>query len=195
MKPRLYVVDDFFTDPEYIRSEVLQKEHTDLTSPIDNITYHGINMGVPHHINVAMRIALRRLFGKEIKVKYCFSRLRTSRMKPTPNNIHSDRTMSQYAAHIYLSEVWPDGSGTSFWKNKQYDMEEDVGLTEEQAETIRAQTNDRSYWTLTNRVAGKYNRFIVHDSTLFHSADPFEGFGDNINDGRLVVTMFFDLEE
>jgi len=188
MKPHVVVLDDFFLNPQKMLSGVQEDGFSDIVSQWDGVTYPGICKLDWFSNYMAERMNF--MFGEKIEGVTCFARITSSAQKPAPNQIHPDTVMSQYACLIYLSEVWPEGSGTSFWEHKkQGRLHTELSNHEE----LQRDSNDRSKWTEYYRVQGKQNRALIYDSRLFHCAEPVGGFGHNAQDGRIVLTYFFNM--
>jgi len=110
-----------------------------------------------------------------------------------PNHaVHSDAGWGTKALVLYLSEK--EGTGTAFWKHKQ------TGATSISMSTapallpyIAPDWNNVEAWEQTDMVQSKYNRALIYDGQDFHSRWPFEAYGKNIDDGRLIVVGFFTL--
>ena len=103
------------------------------------------------------------------------------------NKIHSDLVMGSFAAHVYLSLDWPAGSGTSFWTNKLLGMRHTAGMD---PATIRS--NSVEDWDRYLSAQAVFNRMLIHRGDAWHLAEPVGGWGSTPEDGRLVVTCFFD---
>ena len=54
---------------------------------------------------------------------------------------------------------------------------------------IRKEGLDRSKWQHTMTVPMRFNRLVLLQPHYWHTAGP--GFGDNVENGRLVYLMFF----
>lgn len=188
MRPHIAIFDDFFADPTDTLKQLRQAGFRDVVSEWDGVTYPGIcQMG--NHIFAG---SLRKILGHEIETVATFARLTSAQEKPAPNQIHPDTVMSQYALLIYMSEKWPAGSGTSFWDHKtegRYHTE----LTNH--ETVKRDSNDRTQWLEYFRTEAKQNRALLYDSRLYHCAEPVGGFGSGPEDGRIVITSFFNIVE
>ncbi|MGH8191496.1 MAG: hypothetical protein ACREP2_08635 [Rhodanobacteraceae bacterium] len=57
------------------------------------------------------------------------------------------------------------------------------------ADIIEKGSNDDSKWELTMQVPMRYNRRVLLRPWLWHNAG--QGFGDSLENGRLVYLMFF----
>jgi hypothetical protein len=51
---------------------------------------------------------------------------------------------------------------------------------------------DRSKWELSMTVPMRFNRLVLLRPWLWHTSGP--GFGDSVENGRLVYVMFFVLD-
>lgn len=186
-RPVFLILDDFFEDPEGIRTEIIYRDFVDFKNPVDAIIYPGIQVA-PKGTQEILEHRLRNIIGRDIVIDACFARLTTKKMAEAPHKIHSDRIMGHYSCHIYLSKFWPLGGGTSFWTHP-YEGQRHTFLTNE-ARIVEDQ-NDQTKWSRDILVQAEFNRALIHDACLWHCAEPVGGWGEGPEDGRLVLTTFF----
>jgi len=199
--PDLVVVDDFFRDPDEVRSLALAQEFRS-----DLRYFKGLRSDTrfpwPH-----LREEFGRLLGRPVTewlehaANGCFQQ--TSDRDPLV--WHHDG--QSYAAAVYLMPDAPPSSGTSFWRDRTYGCRRSPAHPLEakrlgSAEAVSAaesvvydphnfETPDN--WELVESVAGLYNRLVIWDAKLFHSATSYEEFGDRgTARTRLVQLFFFD---
>jgi hypothetical protein len=190
MSPVLAIFDDFFTDPQAVFREISSGPFEPYQSAWDGVTYPGINLHVPREIQDFVLKRLEGVTGKKIR-GVCFARTMLKGMK-APHRIHSDVIMGDYSMHVYLSEDWPEGSGTSFWRHK---TEGDRHTSETDVTRVDQDHDNMEMWEREFLLSAQFNRAVIHDSSLFHAAEPHEGFGDSPSNGRLVLTCFFSEEK
>lgn len=97
--------------------------------------------------------------------------------------IHAD-IYNVWSGVCYLTPNAPVNSGTCFYKHKKTGQYEYVN-------SFHDGTN-YSDWDTTDFVANYYNRLVLFRGSLFHAAVNY--FGDNLENGRLFQTFFFDTE-
>jgi hypothetical protein len=102
--------------------------------------------------------------------------------------IHSDYE-NNYAAVVYLTPNAPEGTGTSFYKNKSTNSEFDIsGIPFSKEECM-----DFDRWEEVKYLENVYNRCIIFNAKRYHSAKNY--FGNSIENGRLFQVFFFDLKD
>lgn len=102
--------------------------------------------------------------------------------------IHTDYE-TNYAAVIYLTPNPPEGTGTSFYKNKNTGIEfDDPDITFPKEECV-----DFGRWEEVKYLENVYNRCIIFNAKRYHSAKNY--FGNSIENGRLFQVFFFDLKD
>lgn len=114
---------------------------------------------------------------------------------------HSD--IQQWAGAIYLSPDAPFNSGTSMWAaacNDCRTVDEAVlrakklGLPADpmqiEHDMYMGRVLDRRSWKLIDQVGNRYNRLVLWNARLVHSASSYFGFGKD--GGRLTQLFFFD---
>ena len=71
------------------------------------------------------------------------------------------------------------------WKeNKEYERTDN--------DAPQKEGYDYTKWEMTDYVANKYNRIVLYRGNLYHAS--LDYFGNNIQNGRLFQTFFFNTE-
>lgn len=192
MRPSIAIFDDFLECPLVAREEILAGKFEDYQSPWDSVVYPDINKNLPDWVKEYVGRRLAQITGGTVEVHAMFARATTSKTPAAPHKIHSDKIMGQYSAHIYLSRDWPEGAGTSFWDHV---TEGPKHTDETNVDVVVADANNASLWVPVFTAQGKFNRVILHDACYWHCAEPVGGWGDGLEDGRLVLTCFFSVAE
>jgi len=192
MNPIVSVNDDFFHNPAAVRQAVLAGQFADVINQADGVVYPGISIPPPavrdEFVSGVAFLMLSMGAGRLVPGAV-FCRATYANMVAS-NKIHSDVVMGTHAAHVYLSEDWPDGAGTTFFSHR------DAGMRHTQfidASAIRP--NEPADWVKYCSVQAAFNRLLIHRGDAWHLAEPVGGWGTSPADGRLVITMFFTLEQ
>jgi predicted NodU family carbamoyl transferase len=100
--------------------------------------------------------------------------------------IHAD-SFNGWAAVCYLTPDAPLSSGTALyrWKETKEDMRTDNTAPYYDG-------YDYTKWEMTDYIANKYNRIVLYRGNLYHAS--LDYFGDNLQNGRLFQTFFFNTE-
>jgi hypothetical protein len=191
--PAILVVDDFYKDPDLIRRLALDQEYQ-----ADTRYFKGerslLKFLLPH-----MKEEFERLLGVTItdwtEQPANGSFQKTSYMDPIV--WHSDT--QRYAGAIYLTPKLPHeigeqvGSGTSFWRHKNWACRRPPAEPEVHAE-VYSEYNllHPNAWELVDRVGSVYNRLVLWDGQLIHSATSYAAFSAAAP--RLVQLFFFNAE-
>src|ERR1700761_4840962 len=200
--PHLLAVDDFFNNPDEIRHIALAQEYVE-----DRSRYKG-SRSTQRFLWPHLREELGRLLGKPVTswlnldMNGVFQR--TSHLDPLV--WHHDS--QSYAAAVYLTPDAPPSSGTSFWRDRLHGSRrrpdhplERKRLGGDQAVAAAKSTVYERFniehgdnWELIESIAGLYNRLVIWDASLFHSATSYDHFtaGGTAAD-RLVQLFFFDI--
>jgi hypothetical protein len=97
--------------------------------------------------------------------------------------IHADHH-NMWAGVCYLTPDAPHTGGTGLYRHKP------------SGEFKRTNSDHEGYdytkWDLFDKVGNKYNRLIIYRGDLFHASIDY--FGDNLHNGRLFQTFFFNTE-
>ena len=189
LSPHILTFDDVCGTPGELRAAVLKLPFSPVKSPVDEVTYPFIAPASDDIKHAVYAILSNALHGV-VHINWCFARAMPVGVK-APHEIHNDQSMGMYSAHIYLNpDIFPH-NGTQFWSHLFFG---------DQADPAQARYFERMYdpqlgtWKKDQFISASFNRLLIHNSKLWHSATPKYGFGEDQHDGRLVLTTFFDLE-
>lgn len=188
MSRKIIIYDDFYKDPDKIRSIVNQEN---LSSPLICSDLNDLIVSLIGAYTVPV----------DNNMHGCFD-LSTEENK---NEKISFNLNSKWTGIVFLT---PDlknktNNGVSFWKNKS--TNEYTGKKEQQEKSELSATDiisgyiktphknefklDKEKWIKDSFVSGKFNRAIFFRSDLYNSVSP--GFGKDYNDGKLTQLFFF----
>lgn len=190
----LLVKDNFFSDADALRADVLARGFSKVRNPADGLDYTGIQVRDPKEF----QNDISELMGFEVHVGVNVARINFAGEIPE-NSIHADNAHAEFASVGYLC---PSGmnTGTAFWSDKltgweemptkSYLAENDLDEATVVAR-LRSQTNDASKWVNSGFIAARPGRFIVYPTKRFHSRYPFSAFGTTPETARIVLVSFF----
>jgi hypothetical protein len=205
--PHFVVVDNFYTDPIAIRKLALNQKYVEAAK-----FYKGKRSEerflLPH-----VKERFEALLGKRIIDWLSNSQSANGKFQLTnsshPLVWHSDS--QDYAAAIYLTPNAPPGAGTSFWMDKLYKCRRPPGHAMEPK--LSDEENMKRYnevytefnilnpdnWILCDKIAAVFNRLVLWDGRLIHSASSYDSFssggGEDDDSSRLVQLFFFNVEK
>lgn len=200
--PHLVSVDNFFKNPDRIRAVALAQEYQ------ENSQYYKGLRSTQRFLWPHMREELGRLLGTPVTrwLDHNANGVFQQTSHHDPLVWHHDS--QSYAAAVYLTPDAPPQSGTSFWRDRTHGCRRMPAHPFERARlsddhdvdaanaTVYSEYNIEhgDNWELIESIAGLYNRLVVWDAALFHSATTYEGFSDEgIAPTRLVQLFFFDI--
>ena len=200
--PHILAVDNFFDDPDEIRAIALAQEYGD-----DLRFFKGLRSKQrflwPH-----MREELGRLLGTPVTEWLSHSANGVFQQTSHHDPLVWHHDTQSYAAAVYLTPDAPPQSGTSFWRDRVHGCRR---RPDHPFERRRLGSNDAvaaassvvydpyniehsDNWELMESVAGLYNRLVIWDAALFHSATTYDHFTTNgAAPIRLVQLFFFDI--
>ncbi len=198
MRTNLIVVDDFLENADELRSVGLRLTYPDipgtypgrnsqervsvdgLTELVSGITGEALDPVVQDYSHGKFRIAMARDKGQ--------------------GDIHFDMS-AHWSGVLFLSRPQDCRGGTEFFRHKATGTEQ-APITREELNTmgftdhnqmveamVQRDGVDRSKWDLQIQVPMRFNRLVLFNSWLWHTAGP--GFGETLQDGRLIYLMFF----
>jgi hypothetical protein len=193
----ILVVDDFYTHPDEIRAVALETEYE-----ADLRYFKGVRSKekflfpwVKEEFERLLRVRITDWLDQPANGSF----QKTTAADPLV--WHSDT--QSYAAAIYLTPhrgVYfvnnqpREGmqAGTSFWRNATTGARRPPSNAKDYAETYSEfNLTHADNWELVDRVGSVYNRLVLWDAQLIHSATSYEGFTDS--DPRLVQLFFFNV--
>jgi hypothetical protein len=201
-EPHLLAVDDFFRDPDQVRQIALAQQYNS-----DLRFYKGLRSD-QRFLWPFLREEFSRLLGLQVVnwLEHTANGVFQLTNPADPLVWHHDS--QGYAAAVYLTPDPPAGSGTPFWRERQSGCRRGPNHPLERtrlgndaavksAESIVYDPYNFEHedtWELVESIAGLYNRLVIWDAKLIHSATSYNGFVAEGKMGmRLVQLFFFDV--
>jgi hypothetical protein len=191
------VHDDFLADPEAFRSRALGLNYS-VKGP-----YPGRNS--LEHIQIeGLERLVSQFVGERVQAprplqSHGSCRLTLENDNGQPSKIHIDPT--HWSGVLYLNRPQDCRGGTEFYRHVQSDMDRVptdpsklnaagyASYDELQRQVVEEDALDRSKWEHTMTVPMRFNRLVLLQPQYWHTSGP--GFGDCVENGRLVYLMFF----
>lgn len=187
MKNHSMIFDDFFKDPRRAKALINMQEMKDIPY-VDGVTYPNIAQ-LPPSVHQEMCDNLRTVVGPAFKEVISFARYSFESTHP-PHWAHSDHEIAQFLALIYLNES--EELGTCCLKHSELGFETHP-QTDFHKQVLISHANYRQEWEQTFVCPGRFNRCLILNTELIHAA--VGQFGSTRDDGRLVISVFFNLEQ
>ena len=203
----IYIVDDFYPNPDEIRRKALELEFKDGQTKGKKVNHPGARAFNPWYDNmIYLRNRWETITNKKaVEFKYGWSNGAFNigyKKQHLFNWVHGDHTEDRskehmfWAAVIYLTPNPMGCTGTVFLEHKRTKVirqyENDAPATGESFKQFigsKAEQDWKPHITVENR----YNRCLVYDGTLFH-APRLSSFGHNKETGRLTQLGFWQSE-
>jgi glycosyltransferase involved in cell wall biosynthesis len=182
-KPRLWIVDDFYTDPYAVRDFVLQQEFD------SNLDYYKGKRTKEQFIIPGTKEAFEKIIGKKItnwtethgmcgRFQYCTAE--------DDLVYHCDG--QTLAGMIYLTPDAPFSCGTSLYAHKDTKLRNENDF--EDINVFEGGFYDKSKFELVDTAGNVFNRLVLFDAKCIHSANEY--FGTTKENSRLFHLFFFD---
>jgi len=200
MVPWLFVIDDFLRNAETVRAEALtlnyqvRGRYPGLNS-VEKINIDGLEQVISNIVHQPLHAP----WPRDCSHGNC--RLSLASDNKEPARIHVD--VSQWTGVLCLSRTEDCVGGTELYRHKRTGLDR-VPTDEEtlkaagyssydevQKQILDGDALDRSKWELAVNVPLRFNRLILIQPHYWHTAGP--GFGNSVEDGRLVYVMFFNV--
>jgi hypothetical protein len=197
MVPAVYIIDDFLGDPEAVRARALG-----LTYSIkgnfpgrDSVERFAID-----RLDDAVSSIMRQQFQAQTQDEYAHGRCRlTLASDDAIPGVHVDP--SNLSGILYLSRPEDCAGGTEFFRHIRTGTDRLPMRPEElkalgyssygelHRDIVGKDGRDRSKWQHEMTVPMRFNRLVLLQPQYWHTSGT--GFGDSVENGRLVYLMFF----
>jgi hypothetical protein len=193
MQISAYVIDNFYADVDDVRQFALQQEFSVRGNYPGPRTQTFLNDSIKNTIESVVK----PFYGS---VTYWSEDQYTGAYQYTTSRdrswIHADQT-TKWAGVCYLTPDAPLSGGTGLFKHKPTGLtmaprNEDGSYNKELLSEIYKDSQDMTKWELVDRLANVYNRLVLYRGDHFHMS--LDYFGQDLYDGRLFQTLFFDTE-
>lgn len=188
----MHVVDGFLQDFESLRTIADDLDYAGVRNPVDGVVYPGISTAIPDSVKQEIVCRTSTILGAGVSPAALFMRLSLKGV-PVPHQAHTDSTMGQWSLMLYLNRTQHCEGGTALLRHSSTGLDSDP-QDQIQERIWKTDTNRPDKWTVTQMAAMRPNRAFIFPSYRMHRAEPVGGFGDNKKNGRLVLTMFFNVE-
>lgn len=197
MVPHVFVIDDFLGNPEAVRQEALSLNYS------VRGRFPGLNsaekirlQGLENVVSALVREPVRAPWTDDFSHASCRLALASD---DQPGRIHIDQ--SHWSGILYLSRPEDCQGGTEFYRHIPTNTDRvpmdpeslrSIGYSEYkelQRDILDKDALDRSKWELTYTVPMRFNRLVLLQPHYWHTSGA--GFGDSIENGRLIYLMFF----
>ena len=187
MKPQLYVVDDFYADPDAIRNYALGKDFT-VSGNYPGLRTEPESLEQSEYLKKYIQDNIMHTpityWGREYNTAFQYTTAEDSTW------VHHDET--KWAGVLYLTPNPPLGSGTTLYSHAKTGIYEHFP-SQFDFNTSSEDAGDLSRWNKEIEVENRYNRLVIYNGMIYHRSTN-AGFGTGPHDGRLFQTFFFDTE-
>lgn len=194
------VFDDFYKNPDAVRSLALNASYRDVRS----LNYPGYQSELTF-VSQPVREKFAQILGRPLDIPInstTFGKFRVM-LKETGSRlkVHVDGACD-WTGVLYLNPPESAEGGTAFYRHKETGLEgpptptelERFGYTswfEMERHVIERDTLNTDAWQETMFVGMKYNRLVLfRGGELFHCHT--HSFGTNLEDGRMTQNFFFN---
>ena len=182
-KNRLFVIDDFYTNPLELRQFALNQWY------FDDEGFEGLRTRKQFFFK-GVKEKFEQTIGKKITAweEYGMNARFQNHKADFRPVYHADA--QTYAAAIYLNPNAPYKAGTCFYAHKETGLrggEENIGYAFNGNTWV-----DPTPYIKIDEIANIFNRLVIWDARLIHAAPTY--FGWDINSARLTQVFFFDAE-
>ena len=180
MNLELMIIDNFYGNPDAVRAYALQQEF--------NVKGNYPGLRTAPYLPKDVKDAISYWMQQQGRVTEWFEesgytgafQIATAKDRTW---IHADH-YNMWAGVCYLTPDAPHTSGTGIYRYKHNNAM--------YRSNIDYDGYDYTKWDLFDKIGNKYNRLILYRGDLFHASIDY--FGDNLMNGRLFQTFFFNTE-
>ena len=197
MQTSLLIIDDFLNDPDSIRARALALDYPDQQgifpgrNSLQRLQLDGLSEVVSALVGEPLVAAPPNQSHAKCRI--------TLASDEGLGRVHID--VSNWSGILYLSKPEDCQGGTEFFRHKRtgwdsfpLDMQEIrkggfSSFEDARRVLVEEEGTREECWEQSMTVPMRYNRLVLLRPWLWHTAGP--GFGDRLENGRLVYLMFF----
>lgn len=181
---RMFIVDNFYSDPDAIREFALQQEFK------EEVQWYKGYRTVRAYRTEELKLAFERIIGEKINNwnEYGYNGVFQVTTSSDHQVYHHDE--QKWAAMIYLTPNAPYNSGTRLHISKINGASHWSQGNEAMDEAFSGGFYDSSKFDVVADAKNVYNRLVIMDARHIHSAGEY--FGNTMETGRLTHLFFFD---
>lgn len=183
------VIDRFFPEEMFavLNEHARSLDYGTVVNPFDGVEYPDINTDIPADVMTYVRGRLSKIIDKAPQINAAFFRLSCEATAPPPHQAHNDSAMGSHSLMLYMQ----DGpGGTSLVTHIRTGLSR-TPWTAAELQAWKDDTNNPAAWKVRHLVEMKANRGFIFEAKEMHRAEPIGGFGTGPEDGRIVLTVFF----
>jgi hypothetical protein len=179
---RIFVVDNFYSDPHAVREFALQQNF------IEDLRYYKGKRTEEKFFVPGTKKVFETIIGQPIKIweEYSMNGVFQTCNPQDPLVYHTDN--QQWAAMIYLTPNAPFQAGTSMYAHKETKARHvsDPGIET----AFDGGFYDGTKFELVDSIGNVFNRLVIFNGKCIHSASQY--FGQTLENSRLFHMFFFD---
>jgi hypothetical protein len=179
---RIFVVDNFYTDPYAVREYALQQDFK------ADLRYYKGKRTEQQFIVPGTKKIFEKIIGQDITVwdEYGMNGVFQTCNAEDPLVYHTD--FQEWAGMVYLTPDAPFESGTSMFAHKGTRARHITDLGMDIA--FDGGFYDGTKFELVDSIGNVFNRLVIFNGKCIHSASKY--FGKELSDSRLFHMFFFD---
>lgn len=205
--PNFLIMDHFYENPEEIRAIALEQKYYENPKAFKGKRTRTkfLLPGLKERFEALLGVTITSWLNYETNGIFQITK------STDPIVYHSD--LQSYAAAIYMTPNAPVGAGTSFWRDRTYgcrrppfnELERERFADDKERQAAQNEIYNEynllhpDNWELVDKAAALFNRLVIWDAQMIHSASSYEAFaGDTTNEAessRLVQLFFFDIAQ
>lgn len=198
MHRTLVIVDDFIDNAAELRRAAVSLEYPEIEAPFPGRnSRQRINIpGIAEEVSHILGEPLRPVDPPQSHGKFRIT-LASDLGKA---KVHADS--AHWSGILYMSKPDDCRGGTQFFRHKRTGTDRAPTSPDElrahgyssyaemHADIIEKDSLDDSAWDMVMEVPMRFNRLVLLRPWLWHTAGP--GFGDSVDNGRLIYVLFFE---
>lgn len=184
--PSFVVVDNFYKDPDSVRTFALEQpfhHHPDYHKGRRTDTVYRFP-GLKERFETILGYSIKNWehYGTNCCFQHCID----------GDEIVYHFDGQEYAGVLFLTPDAPPDSGTTFFRSK-YTKKMKTTNKEEYDITFQHGFLDPQGFEVVDVVGNVYNRIVLFDAKMIHAASSY--FGSNLQNSRLFQLFFFDIDK
>lgn len=179
---RIFVVDNFYTDPYAVRDYALQQEF------IADLRFYKGKRTQEKFMVPGTKSAFESIIGQPISMWDDYGMNGVFQTCNAEDSLVYHTDFQQWAGMVYLTPNAPYQAGTSTYAHKETKARHvsDPGIED----AFNGGFYDGTKFELVDSIGNVFNRLVIFNGKCIHSASQY--FGQSVEDSRLFHMFFFD---
>ena len=182
MKKRVFIVDDFYSDPYKVRDFALQQNF------VADLNYYKGKRTKEKFLFPEIKESFEKIIGESITIWEDHAMNGRFQMCTSEDPLVYHVDNQKWAGMVYLTPDAPFECGTTLYAHKETKLRHQSEFSG--YPVFDGGFYDSTKFEVVDVIGNVFNRLVIFDSKSIHAASKY--FGNNLENSRLFHMFFFD---